>query len=156
MIVYILFLLPAGYLDLFHENYSTLSLDTRGYFYLLFLGIITGTLLSYETSLINTKRTGWLMFLSLVLGTLIPHHVPYDLQGNLHLLFAYGGFVIMMVITYMNIYRIYDQNLLNIYYFIIFICAILYIRYGMVNTLCEIIIMTFTMIINFILIEKKC
>ena len=156
LIAYVLFLLPLGRLDLFKENYSTLSLDTRGYFYLLFLGIVIGLLLAYETYHINNKEMATGMFLSLFLGTVIPHHIPYDLQGNLHLLFAYLGFAGIMSITFMNLIRYNNQYLINMYFLSLFSLAFLYMHYGMVNTLMEVIIMTLNLFVNYLLYKKKC
>ena len=78
LLIFFLFLLPSGKLDLFEENYSTLSLNARGYFFLLFLGISCGSIMAYETSFISGKRNALLLFAGLLMGTVVPHHVPYD------------------------------------------------------------------------------
>ena len=156
LIVYMLFLLPIRKLNMFTENYSTLSLDTRGYLYLLFLGIIIGLLLAYETYFINGKMMAILMFFSLVLGTIIPHHVPYDIQGNMHLLFAYIGFAGMMSITYMNLLKQSNQYLINMYFLSFFEFGFIYMQYGMVTTVLEIVIMSMVMMFNYLVYKKKC
>ena len=156
VIVYILFLLPISRLDMFKENYSTLSLDTRGYLYLFFLGVIIGLLLAYETYFINGKILAISMFFTLVLGTVIPHHVPYDLQGNVHLLFAYIGFTGMMSITYVNLLKQNNQYLTNMYFLSFFEFGFIYMQYGMVNTMLEIVIMSMVMLFNYLVYKKKC
>ena len=156
IVVYGLFLLPLIRLNLFNENYSTLSLDTRGYFYLLFLGIITGFVMSYETLNINDRKYAYLMFFSLLLGTVVPHHVPYDLQGNIHLFLSYAGFAGMMTVTYLNILGSSNEYLMNMYFLLLIELGFIYMQYGMVNTLMEIIIMSFNLFINFLLYKKKC
>ena len=154
-LILILFLAPALKLDLFHENYSTLSLDTRGYFFLLFLGIICGSIMSYETNALTGKRNALIMFLALFLGTVMPHHVPYDLQGNLHLLLAYTGFFLLICITYINTVYDPDRRYRDLLYLTIMIVSLLYMKYMMVNTLAEIIIMAVCMTINMVLYLKK-
>lgn len=156
IIAYILFLLPIGILDMFKENYSTLSLDTRGYLYLVFLGIITGLLMAYETYFINGKEMAIAMFFSLFIGTIIPHHVPYNLQGNMHLLFSYIGFAGMMIITFMNLLKSNNQYLTNMYFLSLFEFGFMYMQYGMVTTMLEIVIMSMCLLFNFILYKKKC
>ena len=156
VIVYILFLLPISRLDMFKENYSTLSLDTRGYLYLFFLGVIIGLLLAYETYFINGKVLAIAIFFSLVLGTVIPHHVPYDLHGNVHLFFAYIGFAGMMSITYVNLLKQNNQYLTNMYFLSFFEFGFIYMQYGMVNTMLEIVIMSMVMLFNYLVYKKKC
>ncbi|MBR3250467.1 MAG: hypothetical protein IKF80_02040 [Erysipelotrichaceae bacterium] len=156
LIVYILFLLPVSRLDMFKENYSTLSLDTRGYLYLLFLGILIGLLLGYETYFISGRNMAITIFASLVLGTIIPHHVPYDLQGNLHLLFSYTGFAGMMSITYINLLKQNNQYLINMYFLSFFEFAFIYMQYGMVTTVLEIVIMSMVLLFNYLAYKKKC
>lgn len=85
------------------------------------------------------------MFLSLFIGVIIPHHVPYNLQGNLHLLFAYIGFAGLVIITTINTY-LYKEKY---YYFLLILLSILiYLKYGIVNTLSEIIVMISSLFIN--------
>ena len=153
LIDYTLFLLPAWQLNLFNENYSTLSLYTRGYLYLLFLGLVIGLLLYYETLLINNKKSACIMFVSLITGTIIPHHVPYNFQGYMHLICAYTGFVGMMLITYSNIIK-NDIKLRNLYISILIVIACLFIRFGKVTTILEITVMTFVLSINYHLVHK--
>lgn len=152
--VTIMIVVPVKQLDLHYENYSTLSLDTKGYFYLLFLGVICGLLLGYETLLISGRRNAAMMFLSLIMGTIIPHHVPYNLQGNLHLLFAYSGFFMMCVLSIINLYRC-GSNHLQSFYFLSLICSLsLYIKYGMVNTVSELIIIFSTLAVNLLMVIR--
>lgn len=145
LITYILFLLPISKLDLFKENYSTLSLNTRGYFYLLFIGILIGLILYYETKRLN-KKYSLLILISMIIGVIIPHHVPYNLQGNIHLLFSYTGSFIVVVLTLLNIFRF--TELTNIYIFGVFISILSIFRYSMVTTLCEVILMSFILFCN--------
>ena len=151
LLVYILFLLPAGRLDLYKENYSTLSLYTKGYLFLLFLGIITGALMGYETYKISGKRNGIILLVSMVLGTCVPHEVPYHLRGNLHLLFAYTGGFVLICMTYINLMRKYKKYLKEIFGFVLLLCFLIYMRYMMVNTLIEVLLMSVCMFINFTL-----
>ena len=148
----VLFLLPVKELDLFNENYSTLSLTTRGYLCLLFIGIIIGSLLSIETSMIKNKKNGLLMFASILIGVIIPHHVPYDFQGNIHLLFAYIGFAGLVSLTIINCSNSKDRD---IYLLLIFLSILIYLKYGMVNTLSEIIVMISSLFFNLYNVLKK-
>lgn len=152
VIVSILFLLPALKLDLFTENYSTLSLTARGYLYVLILGITIGLLLWYEANIVSKKKYNVLFLIALFIGTVVPHHVPYNLQGNLHLLFAYVGFAGLIIMTLINcgIKKYRDSYLL-----FIFSAVIIYLKYGMVNTLSEIIVMISTLYINLLIVLKK-
>ena len=143
----VLFLLPIRKLNIFEENYSTLSLTTRGYLYLLCIGLFIGLLFAYETSRISNNLYAMLIFVSIIIGVIIPHHVPYNLQGNLHLLFAYIGFVGLLIITLLNC-KI--KKLRDYYILFIFIAILIYLKYGMVNTLSEVIVMLSSMMINFI------
>ena len=149
----VIFLLPISKLNLFTENYSTLSLTTRGYLYVLFLGIVIGILLARETYIITKNITNSiLMFLSLLIGTIIPHHVPYNLQGNLHLLFAYLGFVGLAILTIINTkYSKYSKY----YIMCLLISVLIYLKCGMVNTLSEVIVMLSSLAINLIICIKK-
>lgn len=149
----VLFILPAFKLDLLKENYSTLSLNTRGYLYVLFLGIIIGLLFGYETKKKKNNKNALLIFLSMVVGTMIPHHIPYNLQGNLHLVFAYLGFAGLAILTIINIF--YNKKLLSFYMFTLFMAIIIFMDAGMVNTLSEVIVMLSSMIVNLIMSIKK-
>ena len=153
VIVSILFVIPAFRLDLFNENYSTLSLTTRGYLYVLFEGIFIGLLLAKETYIITkNKICSIFIFLSLLIGTIIPHHIPYNLQGNLHLLFAYIGFAGLTILTINNIK--YSKYLK--YYMICLLSSVLiYLKCEMVNTLSEVIVMLSTLAINLLICIKK-
>ena len=148
LLVWILFLSPVMKLDLLKENYSTLSLHAKGYLFLLFLGILTGSLMGYETCKISDRRNGILVFLSLLLGTCVPHEVPYHLRGNLHLLFAYLGGAGLLAMTYINLYRKRNEKLLTLYHFVLLGCFLLYMKYMMVNTLIEVLLMSVCMFIN--------
>ena len=153
-IVVIIFLFPLQYLNLFNENYSTLSLNTRGYFYLLFIGIIMGLLLGYETYIINNLKYGIIMFIALLIGVIVPHHYPYDLQGNIHLLLAYIGSFISILITYMNIMKYNNRTLQNILIFSIGIVILMYMKYMMFNCIAEVVLMLTVMICNLVIYIK--
>ena len=147
-----MFIVPAFKLDLFKENYSTLSLSTRGYLYVLFLGIIIGLLFAYETKKIKNNKNALLIFLSMVVGTMIPHHIPYNLQGNLHLIFAYVGFAGLAILTTINIF--YNKKLLSFYMFSLSMAIIIFMDVGMVNTLSEVIVMFASMFANLLMYLK--
>ena len=155
IIAAVLLLIPLGRLQLFNENYSTLSLNTRGYLYLLVTGVLCGLVLAYETSIISNPKRGILIFLSLFLASVIPHHYPYDLQGNIHLILAYLGFCIMIAVTYLNLFQSYRKTSINFYTLCLTAAFGLYLNAGMVNTLCELIIMFATLGINLFLYIKK-
>lgn len=155
VVAIVLLLIPARHLDLFKENYSTLSLNTQGYLYVLSLGIYFGSILGIETMYINSKKASILMFLALIIASIIPHHVPYNLQGNLHLLCAYLGFGLALSITYLNIYKHLKYK--KIYYLFmlsIFLAFVIYLKVDMVNTLSEIIAMSTILIVNNYLFNK--
>lgn len=151
VIVTVLFLLQVTKLDLFSENYSTLSLTTRGYLYVLSLGIIIGILLGYETAKVSNAFRGLLMFGFMLIGVIIPHHVPYNLQGNLHLMCAYIGFAGLVTITFLNC-RI--KKLRDLYILPLFVAILIYLKYGMVNTLSEVIVMLSSLLINLLCYVK--
>lgn len=147
IITIVLFSIVATSLDPFIENYSTLSLTRNGYFLFLFMGILAGFTLAYETYLINNKKYAYIMFCALLLGVIIPHDISYNLQGNLHLINAYLGFSVMMIITFINIYKFSLRNNKKgryILYFTLICFAIsvyLYLDKMCVNTISELIIM---------------
>ena len=145
----ILFILPVFRLDYHSENYSTLSFDTRGYLYLLFLGLCSGSLLGYETYRINSKREGILMFITMMIGVIIPHHYPYDLQGNIHLILAYVSFAGLYLLTFSNIKNYPDKTLHNILFGMLGIVAVMYIYFGMVTSISELIIILCCLYINY-------
>ena len=151
-----LLLLPLRQLDLFCENYSTLSLKTEGYLYLLFLGVMCGILCGYETMKIHSARNGIIVFFSLLSGVLIPHHVPYDLQGNLHLLLAYLSASVFTAMTFLNIQKDMRHPLL---YGILMLgacaAAVSYMQAMMVNCLSELVLMSVLLFINFYLYIQK-
>ncbi|MDO4198114.1 MAG: hypothetical protein Q4D13_03860 [Erysipelotrichaceae bacterium] len=147
LICIILLIIPVFWLNPFNENYSTLSLDTKGYFYLLTTGLSCGILSSYEYY--HTLRKYWYLgFISFFMGCIIPHHVPYDFQGNMHLLFSYTGFGLMMISTLLNIYMHNEKTILNIISIVMIVCVYLIYRYMMVTTLCELFITLSVLIIN--------
>ena len=155
LVTYLLFLLPVGKLDLFKENYSTLSLNTKGYFFLFGLGILCGLVLGYDSYRITwDKRWGMAVFLGLFLGTCIPHEVPYHLRGNLHLFFAYTGGFILNVSTFNNLFKKGNLRLRNILMMNLLACFLLYMRYMMVNTMIEVIIMSSCLFIDLILLIR--
>jgi hypothetical protein len=151
----ILFLLPVIELDLFKENYSTLSLQTRGYLFLLFLGILTGSVMAYETFHISGRKNARILLIAMILGAIVPHHVPYDLQGNMHLFLAYTSFFVLICITYFNTLFSTKTIYRNIMIFCLLTVSFLYMRYMMINTLCEIIIMLCCMGIDLSLYLKQ-
>ena len=154
LIVSGLFLAPLRYLDLLHENYSTLTLNTKGYLYVLFLGIVIGLLSGYETAHISSKRNGIAVFLILVLGVLIPHQVPYDLQGNLHLLFAYASAFFFTALTWFSILRNPHPKLGGILMLGICASVLFYMKAMMVNCISEVILMCTLLFINWYLYVK--
>ena len=147
LVIAVIFIAVSTRLDLFKENYSTLSLSTKGYFLFLFMGLLAGIVLAYNTYLISGKKYALLVFIALLLGTIIPHDITYNLQGNLHLLNAYLGFVLMEVVMFINVYIYsfinYKKSKTISYILIIsLIIAILsYTRYMCVNTLSELVVM---------------
>ena len=149
-------LYPLGRLDLFRENYSTLSLNGRGYLYLLTLGVLIGILCGYETMKIHSRRNGYLVFFSLILGVAVPHHVPYDLQGNLHLLFAYTSAFLFCMLTFLNIQRdMRHPRLYGVLMLGITAIAVSYMKAGMVNCIGEAILMSVLLFINWYLYVKR-
>ena len=147
LVIAVIFIAVSTRLDLFKENYSTLSLSTKGYFLFLFMGLLAGIVLAYNTYLISGKKYALLMFIALLLGTIIPHDITYNLQGNLHLLNAYLGFVLMEVVMFINVYKYsfinYKKSKTISYILIIslIIAFLSYTRYMCVNTLSELIVM---------------
>ena len=155
VIVAVMLFLPLGRLQLFNENYSTLSLNTRGYLYLLVTGVLCGLTLAYETLTVSNRKRSVLIFLGLFLASVVPHHYPYDAQGNIHLFLAYAGFSMMTVATYLNLFQSYRKSLINIYTLSLTAAFALYLKAGMVNTLSELIIMSATLGVNLILYIKN-
>ncbi len=155
LLVWVLFLLPTLKLDLFKENYSTLSLHTKGYLFLLFLGILTGSLMGYETYKISGRKNGVLLFLCMVLGTCIPHEVTYHLRGNLHLLFAYIGGFVLIALTYVNLYKRNDIRRISLFHFVLLFCFLIYMRHMMVNTLIEVVLMSICLYLNYVSFQQN-
>ena len=155
LLVWVLFLLPTLKLDLLKENYSTLSLHTKGYLFLLFLGILTGSLMGYETYKISSKKNGIYLFLCMVLGTCIPHEVPYHLRGNLHLLFAYIGGFVLIALTYVNLYKRNDIRRISLFHFVLLFCFLIYMRHMMVNTLIEVVLMSICLYLNYVSFQQN-
>ena len=153
LVTYVLFLLPVRRLDLFRENYSTLSLHTEGYFYFFFLGILLGSVLSYDTYRIAGKRNAKIIFAALIIGTMIPLQIPYRLRGYLHLLCSYTGSFVTTVITYFNLQRSQNRILKNIFTLSVLCSILLYIRIGMVSTILEVVLMTSILWINYSLVR---
>ena len=160
LIAITLLIVVASFLDPFKENYSTLSLSTKGYFLFLFLGILIGLILSFETYYISNKKYAIIMFLSLLVGTIIPHDISYNLQGNLHLFNAYLGFSIMMIITFVNLYQsimIKRQNKVPLYIVLIglFISVYSYMNYLCVNTFSELIIIICVLVSHYLMSKEN-
>lgn len=155
LLTVILFLAPAMKLNPFEENYSTLSLHAKGYFILLVLGIVTGAVMGYETAFISGRKYGLILFLSMLAGTLIPHEYPYRFRGHVHLLLAYAGGFGLMAITYFNLLHDSRRHLKNIFAFIVTAVILLYMKYMMVNTLSEILIMLMCLYVNLTIYLKK-
>ena len=143
-----LFLAPAAKLDLFEENYSTLSLHAKGYFILLLLGLATGAVMGFETVRISGKKYGLILFLSLLTGTIVPHEYPYHFRGHIHLLLAYAGGFGLIAITYFNLLHDARRHLKSIFILALTASILLYMKYMMVNTLSEIVIMLTCMHVN--------
>ena len=155
IIFLVLFLIPLRYLDLYKENYSTLSLNTRGYLYLLFLGIFAGMILGYETYVISNWKRAFIIFISVLMGVIIPHHYPYDLQGNIHLFLANLGFILLIATVFINIWYSYDSRILTFFILSLLASLVFYLRYAMVNTISEIIIMSSCLMISYYLYLKR-
>ena len=149
LITAVLFILPVFRLDYHSENYSTLSFDTRGYLYLVFLGICSGILLGYETSVISGEREGIMVFITMMIGVIVPHHYPYDLQGNVHLILAYVSFAGLYLLSFNNIRNYPDKNLHNIMFGMLITVAIMYIHFGMVTSISELIIIICCLYVNY-------
>jgi len=149
------YLVVASTLDPFKENYSTLSLEVKGYLLFVALGILTGLLLGYETLRINGKNQAIIMFLALLIGTVVPHNISYNLQGNLHMFNAYGGFTIMMIINLSNLYKCYflnykkSKHLFLVLMFAFLIALYFYLDKMMVNTVSEVLIICATLYDNY-------
>jgi len=157
-----LFILVATKLDMHNENYSTLSLTTKGYFLFLFMGLIAGFTLAYETRFIANKKCALLVFLALLIGTIIPHDISYGIQGNLHLFNAYLGFFILVFASLINIYyfRLSSKRISNIVLYIYLLCIVcaiyLYLDKLFVSTLCELIVIISTLLMDlFLLLNLK-
>lgn len=157
LVVGLLFVIVSTKLDLFKENYSTLSLSTKGYFLFLFMGLLSGIILGINTYLISGKKYGILMFISLLVGTIIPHDISYNLQGNLHLFNAYLGFVLLEIVMFINVYKysFINYSKSKKLYYILFISLVLavlsYTKYMCVNTLSELIIMLCDLFIMYLM-----
>lgn len=156
LIVACMYLLIASKLELFLENFSTLSLTTKGYLLFLFMGIVTGILNYIVTLKVSSKKHAIIVFMSLLIGTIMPHDISYNLQGNLHMFNAYLGFVGLEIITYINIY---NYSLINkktnylklIFIFCLFMAIYLYSLRMFVNTLAELIIILSNLFILFVI-----
>ncbi len=155
LLTVILFLAPAMKLDLFEENYSTLSLHAKGYFILLFLGILTGSLMGYETLHVSGRKWGLILLLSMLAGTIVPHEYPYHFRGHIHLLLAYTGGFGVVAITYFNLLHDARRHVKDIFALAMTAAVLLYMKCMMVNTLCEIVIMLTCMFMNLIVYLGK-
>ncbi len=153
MAAMVLLVMPLFVLDLFHENYSTLSLTTKGYFYVLVMGIVFALVLGYETYHLNRKY--WLyIFIASIAGTIVPHHVPYNLQGNIHLILAYLSFGVIAFITYMNVFTHYNRNLMNGFTLMLCILVICFMKFMMINIVAELFAMMYVLFANMYLYYK--
>ena len=148
LFVYVIFLFIGKDLDPFTENYSTLSLNSKSYLLLLVCGILIGLLLAYETSIIKNKSIGLIMFVLMLMGVIIPHHVPYNFQGNMHLLFGYISCFGVTALTYYNIYH--DSTLRSILISAITMMLVTYMKYMMVTTAGEFALMSAIMLCNMV------
>lgn len=151
----VLFLAAAAKQDLLQENYSTLSLHTKGYFILLGLGILTGALMGYETMRISGRKSGAIQFFSLLAGTIVPHEFPYRFRGHIHLLLAYAGGFGLLAITFFNLLHDSRNCLRSVFALSVTAAVLLYMKYMMVNTLSEIVIMLMCMYVNLAVYLKK-
>ena len=151
----LLFLAPATKLDLLAENYSTLSLNAKGYFILSVLGILAGILMGFETMHISGRKYGLILFLSLLAGTIVPHEYPYHFRGHIHLLLAYAGGFGLLAVTFFNILHDERKHLQNAFVLVLTAAVLLYMKYMMVNTLSEILIMLMCLYVNLTIYLKK-
>jgi len=151
----VLLLYPLRKLDLLKQNFSTLTLQKSGYLYLLRIGFYIAFLLFHEMKSLLKTKAAMFLFLSFIMGILIPHHVPYDLQGNLHLFFAYASAFLVSVITYLTIEYFQQQQLKSFFIMAVFLVALLYMKNAFVNTLSEIILMFSILIVYLILYLQK-
>lgn len=147
ILIIFIFVIVSLFLDPFKENYSTLSLTNKGYFLFLSMGLLSGIILGIETYYISGIKYGIIMFLSLLIGVIVPHDISYNIQGNLHLINAYFGFSIMMIVTFINIYKFSLRNIKKAKYIfyltliVLFISIYFYLEYMCVNTISELLIM---------------
>ena len=88
------------------------------------------------------------MFITMMIGVIIPHHYPYDLQGNIHLILAYVSFAGRYLLTFSNIKNYPDKTLHNILFGMLGIVAVMYIYFGMVTSISELIIILCCLYIN--------
>ena len=91
----------------------------------------------------------------MILGTIVPHHVPYNFQGDLHLFLAYTSFFVLIVITYFNAMHRNNPLYRNLLFLSLFASFLLYLHYLMVNTLIEILIMLTCLSIDLFLCLKS-
>ena len=146
----ILLLLPAGRLDLFHENYSTLSMNVGGRLYLLAVCLSAAVLLYLETrhigagyALITAAATAF--------STLIPHHVPYDIQGNLHLFLAYACSFVIVASTYRGLFVTGMKKAADVFTLLLMVVPVSYMRHMMVTLFAETVMVWAVLIFNLLI-----
>ena len=88
------------------------------------------------------------MFIASVAGTIVPHHVPYNLQGNIHLILAYLSFGVIASITYMNVFTHYNRMLMNGFTLMLCILVICFMKFMMINIVAELCAMTYVLFAN--------
>ena len=89
------------------------------------------------------------------LGTLISHHLPYDLQGDLHLLFACGGGFALVSCTLLNVLEQGDRKLLSLYELLLAAALLIYIRLFRTSVLSELLIIVSSMLTTYLLCIRK-
>ena len=146
-----LFIYVSTKLDLFLENYSTLSLTTRSYFLFLFMGVLSGLIFYFVTLKNTNKKYALIVLASMYIGTAIPHDISYNLQGNLHLLNAYLGFIGLEIITYINVFYYNNKHLKYLYFISLFISVYFYCLNMCVNTIAELVIILSNLFIYFVI-----
>lgn len=155
-----LLLVPAFFLHPFKENYSHLTTDASGYFYILFLAIVIGYVLYLE--LLPTSRKEALIA---VLCFLVPASIAYDepstIKANLHVFLSYAGFAIIALITIYNVFIVYRDNRKRLIVarsiaFISFSIALYsYLNFLCVNTLSELSFAIGILLLNYLLYMEK-
>ena len=152
LLLIFLLLYSVRHIHPFHENYSTLSLTSRGYWELLIIGILSGISFALAADNLQGRRWALITFAAFLSACILPYSLTDQILADIHVFLAYSGFFLAGVSVLRNILSLSDDRLqkvlINIYSLILMAALTSYLIFLCVNAFSEQVFMIGSILIN--------